>query len=77
VANGKFKIIVCGESFGEQPKEFEDFREKFEKQGLIEHWGFAKSKTDYHALLSKSHIAVSTAIHEFFGVAIVEAVSVK
>lgn len=37
--------------------------------GHIKNWGFQKSKDDYYQILADADVAVSTAQHEFFGVA--------
>ena len=46
------------------------------KEALAEHivhWGTLDSRDSYTSLLAASHIAVSTAHHEFFGIAMLEA----
>ena len=67
-----FKLAVLGENFRKYPKVFDEAREKL--QQYISHWGYVRSREDYLSWLCKSDIIVSTAIHEFFGIAIVEAI---
>ena len=69
----KFELTVLGESFSEIPEEFINAKQIFKTH--IRHWGFAPSKADYWQLLNSGHVVVSTAHHEFFGVAMLEAVS--
>lgn len=66
-----FRVIVCGQRFRKIPEAFERGRERLGDRVL--HWGFAESRDAYLALLQRADIAVSTAIHEFFGVAMLEA----
>jgi len=66
-----FKVIVCGERFSKAPEAFETAREWLGDRIL--HWGWADSRRDYLDLLASADIAVSTAIHEFFGVSMLEA----
>nr|MDA3959144.1 DUF3524 domain-containing protein [Planctomycetota bacterium] len=41
----------------------------------IVHWGWLESRAAYHAALAEADIVVSTAQHEFFGLAVLEAVA--
>jgi glycosyltransferase involved in cell wall biosynthesis len=66
-----FRLAVAGESFRNQPAEFLEARERFRER--IVHFGYATPE-QYRALLQRSDIVISTAIHEFFGIATVEAV---
>ena len=68
-----FRLAVAGERYRECPEVFD--RAKEELAGRIVHWGHLPSRADYMDLLLRSDIVVSTAIHEFFGVAVVEAVA--
>lgn len=69
----KFRLIVCGGASNnpEIKALFQRCKESFSKNCL--HWGYADSRQEYLSLLSSSHIAVSTAKHEFFGLAMMEA----
>ena len=53
------------------PFEISDLFEKYKSllSTHIKHWGFIESKVSYHELLCKCDVVVSTADHEFFGVA--------
>jgi len=66
-----FRLAVAGRSYRQTVPEFEAARAEFSDRVL--HFGYA-ARDDYHALLRQADIVVSTAIHEFFGVAIVEAI---
>lgn len=68
-----FQLIVLGKRFERCPEVFALAREKLRKH--IIHFGFAKDRLHYRKLLMKGDIVVSTAQHEFFGLAVLEAVS--
>ena len=67
-----FKLIVAGENFRQQPAEFAEARERL--AGRILHFGFAESRAEYARLLWQSDLVISTAIHEFFGISVLEAI---
>ena len=66
-----FRVALAGESFRVQPVEFEAARERL--GGRLVHYGYAESEADYARLLWSADASLSTAIHEFFGVSVVEA----
>lgn len=66
-----FRLAVAGENFRQRPEEFLAAKEVFAQQ-LI-HYGYADSE-DYARLLWQADVIVSTAIHEFFGIAVVEGI---
>jgi glycosyltransferase involved in cell wall biosynthesis len=67
-----FRVALAGENFRVQPAEFEAARGRLGAR--LVHYGYAESLADYARLLWDADIVLSTAIHEFFGVSIVEAV---
>ncbi|GBE04508.1 MAG TPA: DUF3524 domain-containing protein [Nitrospirae bacterium] len=67
-----FKVVVLGQSYKEIPPVFEEAKKKLGRR-LI-HFGYAGSRKEYAQWLRFSDIVVSTACHEFFGMAVVEAV---
>ena len=73
LAGVDFRVSVLGESFGATPECFAESRLTFADK--IDHWGHLNDRQDYVAALRQSDIVVSTALHEFFGIAVVEAVT--
>ena len=67
-----FNLIVLGQSFRFQPDIFKEARERLSHR-LI-HFGYVKSRQEYGKWLRRGDIVVSTATHEFFGMAVLEAV---
>jgi len=70
--NIPFRLIVCGEQFSDYPAIFDQARERLNEHIL--HWGYAKDWRTYAHLLQQADIVVSTANHEFFGIAVLEAI---
>ena len=68
----RFNLILAGEHFEEQPYEFERAFERYAERIL--HYGYAEDFEEYSRLLHRADIVVSTSIHEFFGVAVMEAI---
>ena len=68
-----FRVAVAGEHFKETPPIFDRAREALGDR--IVHFGFVESRAAYLQLLRSCDIVCSTAIHEFFGVSVLEAVA--
>ncbi|MEM7351680.1 MAG: DUF3524 domain-containing protein [Acidobacteriota bacterium] len=68
-----FRLSVLGESFRQVPEVFRRAREDFTDR--IDRWGFQESRDDYRAALLEADVVVSTAVHEFFGISVVEAIA--
>lgn len=66
-----FGLILLGESFRNWPEEFLEARQRLADR--IVHFGYAEGAGAYARLLWQADIVVSTALHEFFGAAVVEA----
>jgi len=68
-----FKLIILGESFKNCPPIFE-LAQKILKNNIT-HCGYASSRNAYYQLLTESDIVISTALHEFFGISVLEAIT--
>ena len=68
----EFGLIVLGEAFERRPEIFEEARQRLASR--IIHFGFADSREEYARWLGRGSVVVSTSRHEFFGIAVVEAV---
>jgi glycosyltransferase involved in cell wall biosynthesis len=66
-----FGLVLLGESFRSWPVEFLEARKRLPDR--IVHFGYAEDAATYVRLLWQADVAVSTARHEFFGAAVVEA----
>ena len=66
----QFRVNIIGESFNRIPPVFDKIREEF--GDYIDRFGYQPSKEEYFHALAESDIVVSTAIHEFFGVSVIE-----
>ncbi len=67
-----FNIAICGQNFRNKPHEFDQAIEVLSDR--IVHFGYAELD-DYYAILQSAHVTFSTAIHEFFGIAVLEAMA--
>lgn len=66
-----FKLIIMGLQYKDYPTAFDKIKDEFNDKILC--WG-EKSGDDYHSWLAKGQVIVSTAIHEFQGLSIMEGV---
>jgi glycosyltransferase involved in cell wall biosynthesis len=67
-----YRVALAGENFRVQPVEFTEARERLGPR--LVHFGFAESEAAYARLLWDADVVLSTAVHEFFGVSVVEAI---
>jgi glycosyltransferase involved in cell wall biosynthesis len=66
-----FRVVFLGEVFVRVPPEFQAARERLGARIL--QFGYVESFADYARWLWQADIVVSTALHDFFGAAVVEA----
>jgi len=67
-----FRLIVLGEHFHSQPRIFSRARSILKNK--IRSFGFVENRREYARLLKCGTVIVSTALHEFFGMAVLEGV---
>lgn len=68
-----FRLSVVGESFRRQPAAFGQIRTLAGSR--LEQWGFLESRADYDRLLRQADIVISTALHDFQGLSMLEAMA--
>ena len=69
----KFRLSVVGEQFRRQPESFSIIAEEFADQ--IEVWGYQRSAPAYKKLLAEADLVLSTSLHDFQGLAVLEAMA--
>jgi glycosyltransferase involved in cell wall biosynthesis len=68
-----FRVHVIGQQFRKQPAVFAALHARFGT--YIGSWGMVQEVADYRRILQQSDIVLSTALHEFQGLAVQEAVA--
>lgn len=68
-----FKVHVLGQQFRDQPADFDHARERL--QDNILNLGFVEDASKYRALLADGDVIISTALHDFQGLAVLEGVA--
>ncbi len=71
-SGARFRLAMAGPNQGTPTAEFLEARERLAEH--IVQWGKVQTGADYISLLWEADVVVSTALHEFFGIAIVEAI---
>lgn len=70
-AGADFRVHVIGQQFRQRPAVFAEMYPLLRDH--IGAWGMEKTASGYRRLLQQSHVTLSTAIHEFQGLALLEA----
>lgn len=70
-------LHIVGQQFRKQPAIFEEMKDYLESRfpGVLKHWGYIESLSEYRKLLANTDVVISTAIHDFQGLAVLEAVA--
>jgi len=70
-----FQVCVLGEDFtasAEDRELVQKVRNDLSEEGKVIHWGYAENKDAYFRAVRECDVVVSTALHEFYGVAVLE-----
>ena len=72
-----FSLSVLGEQFRQRPKEFDEIKQVFSLQSsaVLKHCGYIESISEYRQVLASADVVLSTALHDFQGLAVLEAVA--
>jgi glycosyltransferase involved in cell wall biosynthesis len=70
-AGEDFRLGVIGEQFRDAPEVFDRARQRWSDR--LDYWGYQPDRQTYRQVLGWADVCVSTAVHEFFGLAMVEA----
>jgi len=68
-----YRLCIMGQKFRQVPPEFEQLQQQFSHR--LDQFGYAQSADEYRAWLHSADIFLSTAVHEFQGLAVLEAVA--
>lgn len=69
------KVHVVGQQFRQQPPAFAELKVLLETHNALGQWGYVERPEDYRRLLAESHVVLSTALHDFQGLSVLEAVA--
>lgn len=68
-----YRLSVVGEGFRHYPKAFDQIATSFGHR--LVHWGFLESRAGYERLLRQADVVLSTALHDFQGLSMLEAMA--
>lgn len=68
-----FKLNMLGQEFRNTSNIFDQMKEILSDQIL--NWGYVEDESEYRSIMSKSDVVVSSALHDFQGLAILEAIN--
>jgi glycosyltransferase involved in cell wall biosynthesis len=71
------EIHVVGQQFRQLPVAFMEMKTYLDAQypEVIKQWGFIESKEEYQQLLASADVVLSTALHDYQGLSVLEAVA--
>ncbi|BBB28385.1 tRNA-queuosine alpha-mannosyltransferase domain-containing protein [Neptunomonas japonica] len=71
--NIKVSLSIVGQQFRRYPEAFDNIKAQF--PSLLRHCGFIESAVEYRQLLQDADVVLSTALHDFQGIAVLEGVA--
>lgn len=74
-ADCALRVHVVGQQFRRQPPEFSSIRQLLLSRNWQGQWGHMAEREEYLQLLGQCHGVLSTAVHDFQGLAVLEAVA--
>lgn len=74
-ADCQVRFHVVGQQFRKQPPEFAQIQQVLHQRGWLGQWGTVTERAAYLRLLQSCHCVLSTAEHDFQGLAVLEAVA--
>lgn len=68
-----FTLHLVGRQFRERPTGFDRLESCLLEAGALGHWGYIEDRSEYMALLAGCDVVISTALHDFQGLSVLEA----
>jgi glycosyltransferase involved in cell wall biosynthesis len=72
-AHLKLKFSIIGQQFRQQPEAFQKLKVILEERNWLLNWGYIEKRSKYLELVSSAQLVLSTALHEYQGLALIEA----
>ena len=66
-------VHVVGQQFRRRPPVFDELKDLLEQSGCLGRWGTIEDREQYLALLGRCDVVLSTALHDFQGLSVLEA----
>lgn len=71
--DARLRVHMVGQQFRQQPPAFEALKTLLAERDALGHWGYEPSRERYRELLARSHLVLSTSLHDFQGLSVLEA----
>jgi len=69
------RFHLLGQRFRQQPPAFAHIKQLLIDKGALGEWGYVEDAQRYQQLLHESHVVLSTALHDFQGLAVMDGVA--